>query len=99
MIDKASIANPRTHYGRGGTRQFVVQRVTAALNIAFLIFFSWFVVRLGGADRAQMLDVVRNPMVALVLCLLIVNVCVHMRIGMIEVPVVTATTPGSARKA
>lgn len=85
MIDKATIANPRTHYGRGGTRQFVVQRLTAGLNIAFFLFFAWFVVRLAGADRATMLDVVRNPFVAIVLCLLIINVCIHMRIGMLEV--------------
>lgn len=85
MIDKATIANPRTRYGHGGTRHFIVQRITGALNIAFTLFFAWFVVRLAGADRAQMVEVVRNPIVALVLCLLIVNVCAHMRIGMNEV--------------
>jgi succinate dehydrogenase / fumarate reductase membrane anchor subunit len=86
MIDKATIANPRTHYGHvGATRTFIVQRVTGALNIAFTIFFVWFVLRLAGADRATMLEVVRNPIVAVILCLLIINVCVHMRIGMLEI--------------
>ena len=86
MIDKATIADPKTHYGHaGGTRTFILQRVTGALNIAFLIFFVWFVVRLAGADRAAMIEVVRNPIVAIILCLLIINVCVHMRIGMLEV--------------
>jgi succinate dehydrogenase membrane anchor subunit len=86
MIDKATIANPKTHYGHaGGTRTFIIQRITGALNIAFLIFFVWFVVRLAGADRASMIEVVRNPIVAIVLCLLIINVCVHMRIGMLEI--------------
>ena len=32
-----------------------------------------------------MLENVRNPFVAIVLCLLIINVCIHMRIGMNEV--------------
>lgn len=87
MIDKATIAHPKTHYGsgRGATRLFFAQRLTGALNIAFTIFFVWFVVRLAGADRAEMLGVVRNPGIALVLCLLIINVCTHMRIGMREI--------------
>lgn len=87
MIDKGVIANPKTKYGHGhkGTREFVVQRITGALNVLFTLFFAWFVVSLAGADRAQMVDVVRNPFVAIVLVALIVNVCVHMRIGMHEV--------------
>ena len=85
MIDKATISDPKTHYGHGGTREFIWQRVTGALNAIFLLFFVWFVVRLAGAERAEMVEVVRNPFVGIVLCLLIVNVCVHMRIGMNEV--------------
>jgi succinate dehydrogenase / fumarate reductase membrane anchor subunit len=87
MIDKATIATPTTHYGsgRGATRLFFLQRLTGALNVAFTLFFVWFVVSLAGTDRAHMLDAVRNPGIAVVLCLLIINVCVHMRIGMREV--------------
>ena len=87
MIDKATISNPRTHYGSGrhATREFKTQRFTAMLNILFAIFFVWFVVRLAGAGRAEMVDVVRNPLVALGLVLLIINVSIHMRIGMHEV--------------
>ena len=87
MIDRAEIANPKTHYGSGkkSTRHFVWQRVTGALNVLFTIFFVWFVVRLAGADRADMVGVVRNPLVAIALALLIINVCIHMRIGMREV--------------
>ena len=85
MTDKGAIANPATHYGQGGTRLFMTQRITGALNVLFTIFFVWFVVRLAGADRASLLATVRNPLVAIVLGLLIINVCVHMRIGMHEV--------------
>jgi succinate dehydrogenase / fumarate reductase, membrane anchor subunit len=87
MIDRASISNPKTHYGSGkaATRGFFLQRVTGALNIAFTLFFAWFVVRLAGADRADMVGLVRNPGIAIILCLLIINVCIHMRIGMREV--------------
>ncbi|MEQ1771626.1 MAG: succinate dehydrogenase, hydrophobic membrane anchor protein [Devosia sp.] len=87
MIDKATISNPKTKYGHGakGTGSFKTQRITGALNIGFTLFFVWFVVRLAGADRAEMVDAVRNPFVALALCALIINVCIHMRIGMHEV--------------
>jgi succinate dehydrogenase / fumarate reductase, membrane anchor subunit len=87
MIDKRTIADPATRYGAGrpATRMFLLQRLTGALNIAFLIFFAWFVVSLGSADRAGMIDLVRNPIVAVVLVLLVINVAVHMRIGMREI--------------
>jgi succinate dehydrogenase / fumarate reductase membrane anchor subunit len=87
MIDKATIANPKTRYGdaRHATSEFKTQRFTGMLNIVFAIFFVWFVVRLAGADRAEMVEVVRNPFIALGVVLLIINVSVHMRIGMHEV--------------
>ena len=83
MIDKATISNPKTHYGsgKGATRLFFLQRLTGAFNIAFTVFFVWFVVRLAGADRATMIEAVRNPGIAVILALLIINV----RIGMREV--------------
>ena len=87
MIDKSRIANPKTHYGSGklATRSFRVQRLTALLLIPLTGFFVWFVVRLAGADRAQMVDIVRNPVVAVLLVVLIGAVVAHMRIGMNEV--------------
>ena len=87
MIDRATISNPKTHYGSGkaATRSFIWQRMTGALNIAFTVFFIWFVVKLAGADRATMLGVIKNPVVAVVLAALIINVSIHMRIGMREV--------------
>ena len=87
MIDKAAISDPKTHYGspREATRHFKVQRITGALNVVFTLFFVWFVVRLAGAERGEMVAVVANPFIAIILALLIVNVCIHMRIGMNEV--------------
>jgi succinate dehydrogenase / fumarate reductase membrane anchor subunit len=86
MIDKATISNPKTKYGHGtGTREIVVQRITGALNVLFTVFFVWFVVRLAGSGRAEMVETVRNPLVAIALVALIINVAVHMRIGMHEV--------------
>jgi len=87
MIDSKVIANPTTHYGspRAATRHFITQRLTGALNVLFLIFMAWLVVRLAGTERAEMASVIANPFVAIVLALLVVSVTVHMRIGMREV--------------
>lgn len=88
MVDKAKISNPRTHYGNGkhATREIVTQRITGALNVLFTAFFVWFVVRLAGADRAEMVKVLQDhPAVSIGIVLLIINVSVHMRIGMHEV--------------
>ena len=90
MSDKPSLAeirNPTMHYGnaKASTRHFITQRVTGALNIVFTLFFVWFVVSLAGADRAGMVAIVANPLVAIVLALLIVNVVIHMRNGMRDV--------------
>jgi len=86
-MDNSGIADPHAHHGSGksATRHFITQRLTGAANIAFTGFFVWLVVRLAGAERAEMVGVLANPIVAFFLALLIVNVAIHMRIGMIEV--------------
>jgi succinate dehydrogenase / fumarate reductase, membrane anchor subunit len=87
MIDQKHIADPKARYGpaRAATRSFIAQRLTGMLNVLFLGFFVWLVVRLAGAERAELVAVVGNPLVGAVLALLIVNVCIHMRIGLREV--------------
>jgi succinate dehydrogenase / fumarate reductase membrane anchor subunit len=84
---RAQVQNPSTHYGRAkaATRHFLTQRVTAALNILFTLFIVWFVVSLAGKAPAEMIALARNPFVAIGLALLVVNVAIHMRIGMREV--------------
>ena len=87
MIDQARIANPKSRYGsaRKATKLFRWQRITGALNLAFLLFFIWFVVSVAGQDRAGMIATIANPFVAVPLALLMINVPMHMRIGMLEV--------------
>ena len=84
---QAEINNPATHYGspKASTRHFITQRVTGALNVLFTLFLVWLVVSLAGAERAQMVATIANPLVALILLLLIVNVVIHMRNGMRDV--------------
>jgi succinate dehydrogenase / fumarate reductase membrane anchor subunit len=81
---QAQIQNPTTHYGKGkaATRHFITQRVSGALNILFTLFMVWFVVSLAGRAPAEMIELVRNPFVALGLAVMVVNVAIHMRNGM-----------------
>jgi len=86
-MDNKTIANPHVHYGaqKSATRLFLLQRLTGAVNILFVLFLVWMAVRLAGTERTEMLDVLGNPVVAILFSLLIANVCVHMRNGMNEV--------------
>lgn len=87
MIDRATIANPRSHYGKPkkATRHFIWQRATGALNIIFAVFAIWLALSLAGTAPADKIGLVRSPLVAAGLVLLFINVAVHMRIGMQEV--------------
>jgi succinate dehydrogenase / fumarate reductase membrane anchor subunit len=86
-IPEKIIATPTSHYGSGrsATWRFIVQRATGLLNVVFTIFLIWLVVRLAGADVAEMRGLLSNPVVAIVTALLIVSAAVHMEIGMREV--------------
>ena len=84
---QAQIQTPSTHYGnaRASTRHFITQRITGAINIVFSIFIIWFVVSLATRAPAEMIELARNPFVAIGLALLVVNVAIHMRNGMRDV--------------
>ena len=84
VITRDMIANPKTKYGRAkaSTRHFITQRVTGAINIAFLVFLLFIVVRLAGQDRVDMVAVLGNAWIGLPLAALVVIVTVHMRNGM-----------------
>jgi succinate dehydrogenase / fumarate reductase membrane anchor subunit len=84
VITRDMVANPKTKYGnaRASTRHFITQRLTGAINIAFLVFLLVVVVRLAGQDRVDMVAVLGNGWVGLPLAALLVVVAVHMRNGM-----------------
>lgn len=81
------IADPNTRYGdgRAATRQFTLQRITAMANVVFMLFIVWFVVRHAGEGHEALVATLRSPWVWIPLALLMINVPVHMRIGMREV--------------
>ena len=84
VITRDMVANPKTKYGRAraSTRHFITQRVTGAINIVFLGFLLFIVIRLAGQDRTDMVAVLGNGWVGIPLAILIGNVAVHMRNGM-----------------
>jgi succinate dehydrogenase / fumarate reductase membrane anchor subunit len=86
IVTKDMIADPKSRYGdaRASTRSFVVQRVTGAINIAFLALLLFLVVKLAGQDRQDMVALIGSYWVGLPLAVLIANVAIHMRNGLTE---------------
>lgn len=67
---------------RKGTEHFWFQRLTALANVPLSLFLLWFVIRLAGADKAEMMGTVSNPLVAGLLVLAIISITWHMRLGL-----------------
>jgi succinate dehydrogenase / fumarate reductase membrane anchor subunit len=83
IITRDTVANPKSVYGdkRAATRHFLTQRVSGAINIAFLVFLLVIVLRLAGQDRPDMVSVLGNAWIGLPLAVLLVIVAIHMRNG------------------
>lgn len=84
VITREIIANPKSKYGnaKASTRHFITQRLTGAINIAFLGLLLFVVVQLAGQDRSDMVATLGNFWIGAPLALLLVIVTVHMRNGM-----------------
>lgn len=67
---------------RTGTRDFLVQRLTAAANVPLVLFLVASLVALTGADYATVRGYLSNSWVAIPMLLLVVCGTWHMRIGM-----------------
>jgi succinate dehydrogenase / fumarate reductase membrane anchor subunit len=65
-----------------GTAHFFAQRVTALANIPLTLFLVGALVVHAGADYATMTAFLGNPLVGVVMLLLIVSVCYHMKLGL-----------------
>jgi succinate dehydrogenase membrane anchor subunit len=65
-----------------GTGHFWNQRLTALANVPLTIFLVWLVVRLAGAQRAELVQVLGNPLVSGFLVLSIFSFVWHMKLGM-----------------
>ena len=87
MVERSTIANPRSHYGsaKAATRNFIVQRLTGMALVVLTVFFIWFVLVLARGGAAEAIALVRNPFVALALAVVIVTTAVHMRVGVLDI--------------
>ena len=65
-----------------GTRDFWIQRLTAAANVPLALFLITSLVALTGADYATVRSYLGNPLVAIPMLLLVLSGTWHMRIGM-----------------
>ena len=84
VITRDTVANPKSKYGdaKASTRHFITQRVSGAINIAFLGLLLFVVVRLAGQDRPDMVAVIGNGWIGIPLAVLLVIVTLHMRNGL-----------------
>jgi succinate dehydrogenase / fumarate reductase, membrane anchor subunit len=67
---------------RDGTHHFWLQRVTAMANVPLVIFMLWFVISHLGADRTAIISTLKNPFSAVAMCLALVSMLWHMKLGL-----------------
>jgi succinate dehydrogenase / fumarate reductase, membrane anchor subunit len=67
---------------KSGTEHFWQQRLTALANVPLVLFFVWFLITHLGANRAEVIASLNNPLVAVLLLLTLASVFWHMRLGM-----------------
>jgi succinate dehydrogenase / fumarate reductase, membrane anchor subunit len=65
-----------------GTHHFWLQRVTAMANVPLVIFMLWFIISHLGADRAAIISTLKNPLCAVAMCLALVSMLWHMKLGL-----------------
>jgi succinate dehydrogenase / fumarate reductase membrane anchor subunit len=67
---------------KAGTEHWWVQRVTAVAGIPLTVFLIGFILTHIGASRAEMLASLKNPIVAILMALTMINMLWHMKLGM-----------------
>jgi succinate dehydrogenase / fumarate reductase membrane anchor subunit len=67
---------------KSGTHHWWLQRVTAASNLALLIWFIVSLLRLPAFDHKTVIDWISSPIVAVPLVLLVISVFWHFRLGL-----------------
>ena len=67
---------------KSGTEHFWMQRVTAIANLPLVIFLIYFILSHLGAPRSAVVASIKNPFCAVALCLAMVSILWHMRLGL-----------------
>ena len=65
-----------------GTQHFFMQRVTAIANVPLTLYLLYFVIAHIGTGRDAVVASVKNPFAALALCLALISICWHMKLGL-----------------
>ena len=65
-----------------GTGHFWRQRLTAVANVPLTVGFILIVIGLLGRNHAAVVQILRSPLIAVIMLLFILSVTMHMRIGM-----------------
>jgi len=67
---------------RSGSHHWWLQRVTAFGNIILVLWFLISLLRLPGLDHKTIITWLASPLSAVLMALLVINVCWHFRIGL-----------------
>ncbi|MEO9168590.1 MAG: succinate dehydrogenase, hydrophobic membrane anchor protein [Aestuariivirga sp.] len=65
-----------------GTQDFFRQRVTAIANVPLTLYILYFVIAHLGEGRDAVVASIKNPFAALALCLALISICWHMKLGL-----------------
>jgi succinate dehydrogenase / fumarate reductase, membrane anchor subunit len=65
-----------------GTQHFFRQRVTAVANVPLTLYLVYFVIAHIGVGRGAVIASIKNPFAALALCLALISICWHMKLGL-----------------
>lgn len=67
---------------RSGSHHWWLQRVTAFGNILLVLWFLFSLLRLPGLDHKTVVTWLASPLSAVLMALLVINVCWHFRLGL-----------------
>ena len=67
---------------RGGTSEFIAERVTSVALLFMLIPFLVLLIAMIGEPHSRVVEIIANPFVAILLVASIAVTIVHMRVGM-----------------
>ncbi|MCX2724426.1 succinate dehydrogenase, hydrophobic membrane anchor protein [Roseibium salinum] len=65
-----------------GTDHFWKQRLTAVANLFLISFFVILVISMQGSSHGDVVEMLRNPLISIVLLLVILSGTYHMKLGM-----------------
>ena len=67
---------------KSGSHHWWLQRVTALGNIILVLWFLFSLLRLPGLDHKTVVTWLASPLSAVLMSLLVINVCWHFRLGL-----------------